>query len=108
MALVESSRTVSFNWCALQKYCICDVSNVLIYGHRLVFLAKLKDGEYPETCVPGSGLYRSLSSYGGQDFDFKLYLKYFEVYSFGTQVLCKAIIDEERSREEVPPGLSLI
>lgn len=103
-----ASRTVSFNWCSLQKYCICDVSNVLIYRDRLVTLAKLKDGEFPETCVPGSGLYRCVTSYGGETFEFKLYLKYLDIHIFGTQVFLKAIIDSERSRNEVPPGLSLI
>lgn len=102
------SRTISFNWCSLQKYCICDVSNVLIFGDRLVSLAKLKDGELPETCVPGSGLYRCVTEYGGQNFEFKLYLKYLDVDIFGTQVFLRAIIDSERSRREIPPGLSLI
>lgn len=74
----------------------------------MVTLAKLKDGEFPETCVPGSGLYRCVTSYGGETFEFKLYLKYLDIHIFGTQVFLKAIIDSERSRSEVPPGLSLI
>lgn len=100
------SKNLSFVWAGLSKYCVLDARHTVISGTRIHSFCTLVDGQLPETCVPGSGVYRCVSYDNDNDEHvFELRLTYLEADVLGTTVYVKAIIDVVNSRPELPLGL---
>lgn len=99
------SKNLSFVWSGLSKYCVLDARHTIISGTRVHSVCMLTDGELPETCVSGSGIYRCVSCDGSDEHIFELRLTYFEVEKLGNSVYVKAIIDVNGSKPHLPLGL---
>lgn len=99
------SKNLSFVWAGLSKFCVLDACHTIISGTRIRSVCTLVDGELPDTCVAGSGVYRCVSSVGSDRHVFELRLSYFEVEKVGNSVLVHAIIDVKASKPQLPLGL---
>lgn len=99
------SKNLSFVWAGLSKYCVLDAQHTVITGTRLHSFCSLVDGELPETCVPGSGVYRCVSRDSDDEHVFELRLSYLDVEKLGSSIYVQAIIDVNTSRPQLPLGL---
>lgn len=99
------SKNISFVWAGLSKHCVLDARHTVISGTRVHSICLLVDGELPETCVSGSGVYRCVSVHDSDEHIFELFLTYLEVEQWGDTVCVKAIIDVNRSKPQLPLGL---
>lgn len=107
MAVGFAEKNLSFVWAELSKYCLLNAFHTVISGTRVRSVCTLVDGELPDTCVAGSGVYRCNSVINGRDHVFELRLSYLEVDRFGDTVYVTAIIDLNSSRPQLPLGLLL-
>lgn len=99
------SKNISFVWAGLSKFCVLDAHDTVIAGTRVHSMCTLVDGELPETCVSGSGVYRCVSVDDSDEHIFELRLTYFEVVKLVDSVYVSAIIDVNGSKPHLPLGL---
>lgn len=99
------SKNISFVWACLSKFCVLNAQHTVISGTRIRSLCTLIDGELPECCVSGSGVYRCVSLIDGNEHLFELRLTYLEVDKLGSSVYVTAIIDVVNSKPHLPLGL---
>lgn len=100
-----NSKSISFVWASLSKYCLFDARHTIISGTRVYSVCLFADGEVPETCVSGSGVYRCVSTDDRGEHVFELQLTYLEVDKVGDTFLVKGIIDVSNSKPHLPLGL---
>lgn len=99
------SKNLSFVWAGLSKFCVLNARHTIISGTRIRSVCTLVDGELPDTCVSGSGVYRCISVVDNDKHVFELRLTYFEVEKLGNSIYVNAIIDVAGSKPHLPLGL---
>lgn len=100
-----TEKNISFVWAGLSKYCCLNAYHTVISGTRIRSVCVLLDGELPETCVSGSGVYRCKCFHNGDEHLFELRLTYLDVDKLGDSVFITAIIDIDGSKPHLPLGL---
>jgi hypothetical protein len=90
---IPRDRYFSFVWDELGRHLVVSIRTMLIGDHHLFVTGDVVTGTSPETCVPGSGLYKCRF----REAVFELYLRYCEPIGPNRWVL---YVDHERNRRK--------